>query len=301
MTLVQKELKNAYIWMPNPTSIFLDKNSISLTTVWQTEQLTATIEPTISDHSITWNSDDTTVATVSTTGLVTCVTPWECTITATTVNGLTATCSVSEWWQPWANTIAYYPLDTDFNDASGNWFNLTGSNWAIIWTLNWVSCLDLTASNSYVSWTVSWLPQWSSVRTNMLWIYGNASWQNPWYQYWTSSFNQADVLFNLNPIGWSQYWGSMMSSTYGQWAWHHVAVVIKWTWSAWQELYIDGQLATSWTMTVNTNWTTLYLGRCTWDGTYLDGYISKFIVENKVRTAQEVADYYNQTKWNYGL
>ena len=87
-------LKNAYIWIPYPESITLDKNSISLTTVGQTEQLTATIEPEVSDKTITWNSDDTTIATVSTTGLVTCVTPWECTITATTVNGLTATCSV---------------------------------------------------------------------------------------------------------------------------------------------------------------------------------------------------------------
>lgn len=95
MTLVQKELKNAYIWIPNPTSIVLNKSAISLTTVGQTEQLTATIEPTVSDKTITWSSDDTSIATVSTTGLVTCVTPWTCTITATTMNGLTASCSVA--------------------------------------------------------------------------------------------------------------------------------------------------------------------------------------------------------------
>lgn len=89
-------LKNAYIWIPDPTSIVLNKSSISLTTVGQTAQLTATIEPTVSDKTITWSSDDTTIATVSTTWLVTCVTTWECTITATTVNGLTATCSVMQ-------------------------------------------------------------------------------------------------------------------------------------------------------------------------------------------------------------
>ena len=100
MVLVQKELKDAYIWIPFPTSIVLDKSSIRLSNIWDTVQLTATIEPTISDHSITWSSDDTTVATVSTTWLVTCVTPWTCTITATTVNGLTASCSVAEWRVP---------------------------------------------------------------------------------------------------------------------------------------------------------------------------------------------------------
>ena len=92
----ETELKNAYIGIPNPTSIVLNKSSIKLTTVWQTEQLTATIEPTVSDKTITWSSDNTTVATVSSTWLVTCVTPWTCTITATTVNGLTATCSVTQ-------------------------------------------------------------------------------------------------------------------------------------------------------------------------------------------------------------
>ena len=92
----ETNLKNAYIWIPNPESIVLNKSSISLTTVGQTEQLTATIEPTVSDKTITWSSDDTTVATVSPTWLVTCVTPWECTITATTVNGLTASCSVAQ-------------------------------------------------------------------------------------------------------------------------------------------------------------------------------------------------------------
>ena len=44
------EISNAYIGIPNPESITLDKSSISLTTVGQTQQLTATIEPTISDH-----------------------------------------------------------------------------------------------------------------------------------------------------------------------------------------------------------------------------------------------------------
>ena len=43
---VQKELKNAYIgeWV-DVTSLTLDKSSINLTTVWQTEQITATTVP----------------------------------------------------------------------------------------------------------------------------------------------------------------------------------------------------------------------------------------------------------------
>lgn len=79
------------------TGVTLDKSSINLTTVWQTEQLTATITPAnAEDTAVTWSSSDTTVATVSTTWLVTCVTPWEATITVTTHDGgYTATCGVS--------------------------------------------------------------------------------------------------------------------------------------------------------------------------------------------------------------
>lgn len=90
------EITNAYIWIPNPESIVLNKSSMSLTTIWQTEQLTATLTPTPCDQSITWSTSDATIATVSTSWLVTCVTPWTATITATTVNGLTASCSVRQ-------------------------------------------------------------------------------------------------------------------------------------------------------------------------------------------------------------
>ena len=72
----------------------LDKSSIALTTVWQTEQLTATITPEWAvETKVLWSSSDTSIATVDNTWLVTCITPWECTITAT-CGGYSATCSV---------------------------------------------------------------------------------------------------------------------------------------------------------------------------------------------------------------
>lgn len=143
------EITDAYIGIPFPDSIALNKNSISLTTIWQTEQLSATIEPTVSDKTITWSSDDTTVATVSTTWLVTCVNPWSCTITATTVNGLTATCGVLQarlpsayqevewicssgsqyidtWWYPTGNS----ELEFEFEYQSWSW---TWSFWVDSW------------------------------------------------------------------------------------------------------------------------------------------------------------------------
>ena len=141
------EITNAYIWIPDPTSIALNKSSIILTTVWQTVQLTATIEPTVSDKTITWSSDDTTIATVSTSWLVTCVTPWTATITATTVNGLTATCGVRQSRLPstyqevewiWSSAIQYINtqyipnMNTEI-ETELSWWSSQAEWWVFFW------------------------------------------------------------------------------------------------------------------------------------------------------------------------
>ena len=143
------EITNAYIGIPNPESITLNKSSISLTTIGQTEQLTATIEPTISDHSVTWSSDDTTIATVSTTGLVTCVNPWNCVITAITANGLTASCGVKAWLPntyqevEWIGCDSAWPyIDTgvlpkDSTLSQIKFMNLATTGYVIYWMYNW--------------------------------------------------------------------------------------------------------------------------------------------------------------------
>lgn len=183
------EISNGYIGIPNPESIVLDKSFISMDTVWQTSQITATIEPTLSDHSITWTSDDTTVATVSTTGLVTCVTPWDCTITATTVNGLTASCSVkasklpvgyqevewigSNWMQrikSWVSVAPWIRANIDFQITNG-----TSSDQAII---------GYYASNSSV--------------------YRCGYWPNDWFTMSEGSFSLLRQTATGNPIAVTQ-------------------------------------------------------------------------------------------------
>ncbi len=80
----------------NPvTSISLSKTSLSLTK-GATSTLTVTYKPTNADNrSVTWKSSKTTVATVSSTGVVTAVASGSATITATSANGKTATCTVT--------------------------------------------------------------------------------------------------------------------------------------------------------------------------------------------------------------
>ena len=78
------------------TGVSLDKTELSLT-VGGTETLTATITPdNATNKNLTWSSDDTSVATVDASGLVTAVSAGTATITVTTEDGAkTATCTVT--------------------------------------------------------------------------------------------------------------------------------------------------------------------------------------------------------------
>ena len=207
--------------------------------------------------------------------------------------------TVSTHWIPTSNTIVYFPLTDDLDDYYGN-YTLTANNWAVIWTVDWVKCLDFSASNSYADCSISTLPQWWQVRTNMCWVRYNSIGWYPAYQYGQWSFNQWDVIYQNGPITWSNYWKTIASNTTPNiWDWVHIAVTINW--SSEQKIYINWVLESSGSWTVQTNWTTLYLWYCVWDSTYIDWYIGSFIIEDKVRTAQEISDYYDFTKWDYWI
>ena len=85
-------------------SISLNESEV-LGGIADTVQLTATVLPAnAGDKSVTWSSDDETVATVSSSGLVTFVARGSCTITVTTTDGsFTDTCDA-------------YAFQTDFKD-----------------------------------------------------------------------------------------------------------------------------------------------------------------------------------------
>lgn len=207
------ELKNAYIGELYPESIELDKSSISLATIWQTVQLTATVWPEDAPNkSVTWSSDDTSIATVSTTWLVTCVTPWECTITATTVNGLTATCSViqsrlpAEYqeveyiespWSPWINT-QYAPTTTSKAEIKFN--VLSKISWGELWIFamyngqcRWRAWFESNGSAS----TGYWFSYSPSLQLNTLTV---ASWQT------TGRYNQSSAYMYL--FAQNDYWST---------------------------------------------------------------------------------------------
>jgi len=92
-------------------SISLDKSSMNLN-VGDSQQLRATTTP--SGAQVTWTSDNTGIATVdSTTGKVIAVKEGTCTITATTADGLTATCVVTV-----IKEVIAPPVDEPTNDGT---------------------------------------------------------------------------------------------------------------------------------------------------------------------------------------
>ncbi|MBD5248546.1 MAG: leucine-rich repeat protein [Barnesiella sp.] len=76
------------------TSITLNKSELNLT-VGDSETLIASLLPENATETVTWSSADEAVATVDVDGLVKAVSVGTTTITATTVDGLTAECSVT--------------------------------------------------------------------------------------------------------------------------------------------------------------------------------------------------------------
>lgn len=78
-----------------PAGITLDRSYLEFDALEQTYRLTATVLPSnTSDKTVKWTTSNMSAATVSSSGLVRAVGSGTAIITATTVNGLTATCEV---------------------------------------------------------------------------------------------------------------------------------------------------------------------------------------------------------------
>lgn len=223
-----------------------------------------------------------------------------------------------EWkWEPWTNTIAYYKLDGNANDYLWNY------NWTWSWTSayktlsSWIQVAYMPESNalSYIYSSCQVLPKTVSFRfqkENWNW---DGSWAKDWLQLiwqcnseswnWQLRFNAHNSSqynhFKLRNSSWENniWW---LVPNFWNTNWHNIVLTLT-NWD--NKLYYDGSLF--WTLWWNcTVWWNLYMW---WNpfgenGTYkrqLAWCMSEVILEDKTRTAQEIADYYNKTKSKYGL
>lgn len=215
------------------------------------------------------------------------------------------------WWQPWVNTVLYYDFEhtswTTETDVSWN-YNATYNTTPTIWTLSsWKKYFDtewskfLTTNNTlsnlnYSNCTVS-------VRMNIQ----NRSNRARFWQVWRSIPNTLWTIFLETTSSWPQIclWinncSFTTSNTYLQ-GWTNVVFTHDGTtfkfYSNWT--LINSKNGSAWT------WNRKFLvGKCeAYDGGNVnvwDSWFGSVIIENQARTAQEVANYYDQTKSLYWI
>jgi hypothetical protein len=225
------------------------------------------------------------------------------------------------WRKPWANTILYLPLESDVKDYSPNnrW---TFSNSWTLGTKWWVNCW-YCGTSWYISlwtWAYSYLKPSTNKATYSFWAYLD------WYNSYNGRFfefavqNQIYMSFCRNGNSWQfrcvtldSWWDKAVNldTQIGTQQWVYITLVVEN--SNW---YVYKNWTLIWTVTSMKNnwfgsWGRSYQQWCniagnrsatsSSDNESLNWWISQFIVEDKPWTAQEVANYYNQTKWNYWI
>ena len=200
-----------------------------------------------------------------------------------------------EWkWKPWSNTLLYLPLNQNANDETGN-YTITNSNvtfsdnYAVF---NGSSAKLVSTSNIALTWNPSF--------TFSMWIYHTRT--------------NTDVIFGIWPrSAWKVVWIFLDSSKiniwkYNSWDISTTATVATNTW-------INLIMTSDWTTTkIYSNWILIYNSNITYDiwswilmvwansfdnSNYWWWRISKFILENKTWSENEITKYYNSTKANY--
>lgn len=221
-------------------------------------------------------------------------------------------------WNPWANTLVYLPLNWDALDQSGNSRDGTLPN---TWNYSW----------EYINW-VSW--------EKCFYSYSTAAWNNTNWIYWTydaTAIGSNDVTISvwlksktITDTTW--YWLGTETESWPHWMWIWLT---PWSWTYLMIIRFYDDPYTSWTYDNNrhnyiityndTNKSKMYvdwvnvpmttnanasfditsnrfqLWCMRWNSGGSQAYFSRWIIENKERTATEALDYYNLTKWNYWL
>ncbi len=201
-----------------------------------------------------------------------------------------------DWpYEPSSNTLLYLPFTEDMADYSWNNRTITNDLWEI---KDWYFYNDDTTNSK--SWLVvanmpdvwSWftLTFWEK----KTWAYANT--QQPLFRYdWWNTVHSFDagswIWFRL-------WWWDNNRTVPNNWADTRRMITFTYTWSV-MALYVNDTLIASTSRSFSSPW---------WNQTYFwwwstytpyQWYISHLIEENYWRTAQEVSNYYNLTKWNY--
>ena len=212
------------------------------------------------------------------------------------------------WWQPGANTIAYYPLNSTItvNDMSGNSLTLTWWWTYQFWNYGGVDCCSISSwyftTNSSWTWNMTILA-WSNYQgepSNDTWVIAMTYSTHPVSQLW---YNKKSSRPNSDPSWWIYAYAEWVSLLGYTTNYHQNAN--QWYLVTWVrdgssiKLYINWALEKEKAISVWTlSYTQLGISRNTRS---MVGYVSNVIFEDKLRTQQEISDYFDQTKALYWI
>lgn len=318
---------SATAWMSQATIKWTDPNDLVVKwytlTTWTSSKLVRKIgsapttssdgtlvltETTRNQYSSTWYTD--TGLTNSTTYYYAVFAVWD-----NWTEIISNTVSVMPWWQPWTDTLAYYPFTSNWNDESWNGYHLSSTNSTSVVTLWDIKALDM--NNSYcTTWSISGTSLLITTLpyTIVFWTKAKASWLNKafaitWYEWWswwwsgisapTSSWWQIEVRA-WNTTNQITKWNA--GSSYADTNWHLYVVSFG---TSWLNVYVDWNTTpvrtTNWSVWPENNGSPLIIGARQDYTVCGNWYISRVIIEKKAWTAQESQDYYNSSKWIYWI
>lgn len=205
-------------------------------------------------------------------------------------------------WTPWANTIAYFPFKDDILDHSWNGRTLKAPSITKSWigyrAVWWVA--PTNTSSSIKTWSLWFYVVSGSSPFMGIWWMGNAG-CGYYYKHNERRLNQHLFCWTSSSFG-----ASTVSLSIWTWAWHNLVFVYDTTWPKLYG-YLDGTqylIYNSTPYSFDNSAFIIWSQRNSSSDNFSGNFtcdLSEFILETKARTAQEVLDYYNKTKWNYGL
>jgi hypothetical protein len=211
--------------------------------------------------------------------------------------------TAEKWWHPWANTLCYLPIDN--NDTTSTVYDHS-------WNWNNFSCTNCSFQTLSSGKRVLSLSEWylqrpavftSPVYTINMWFFASYQYAylfsqiyvNGSYWHWIEIYNHALSIYDNRNI-YNAQWTRITGARY------NICCTINNSWN--QKVYINGAEATSSSnnpSTLNMWSATTYLWYNRRQKTPSTWRIWATILETGNWTEQQVLDYYNSTKSNYGL
>lgn len=289
------------LWVVSVPVIWITLSETDITmSPWETFQLEAIIAPEdATNKNVGWSSSNTSVATVSSTWLVTCIADWECIITVTTVDWwFTASCNLATWYSINENTLSYFPFEEDFADKK--WVRTLTVNDCVIdeWSAKINSQSSYMTLSSTIWWSQLTISVWYYYWWNSTWWWWNTLFARKWWTY-------HHFLFPATSSSWT-VWNAWFynsnrypsSRTLKEWEWYHIVVLKDWTN---EKIYINNELFLDSNSSFDNGSYPLWIiaNYESWQTQWAQWRMSDLIFEQWVWDTTKISKYFNNSKKRY--